>query len=59
MMLVARTQKQRKKKRFGGKKKGKKGIIIPTMNAIRGMDRKKVLNSPLNKFLILAFKIYS
>ena len=59
MMLVARTQKQREKKRFGGKKKGKNGIIIPTMNAIRGMDRKEVLNSPLNKFLILAFKIYS
>lgn len=51
-MLVARTKtkKQRKGKPSKERKKKqgeKKGIIIPTV--IQALDRKDVLNSPLNK----------
>lgn len=50
-MLVARTKTKKKRKgkpsKERKKKRRKKGIIIPTV--IRALDRKDVLNSPLNK----------
>ena len=32
-------------------------IIAPTMNHFRGMDRKEIMNSPPDKFLISVYKI--
>ena len=66
MMLVARTQRQKKSKgkenlrwKEKNKKNKEKELQNLTWTVIRGMDKKAILNSSLNKFLIPAFKIYS
>ena len=63
MILVARTQteKQMERKIIGGEKNIYiKEITISAMNCnVRNGYGKEILNSPLNKFLILALKIYS
>ena len=61
MILVARTQteKQMERKIIGGEKNIKKKLQYLLWTAMLGMDGKEIVNSPLNKFLILALKIYS
>lgn len=56
IMLVARTQRQKNKGKRKPREERKKKMKKVT---IRGLDRKEILTSPLNKFLISAFKIYS
>lgn len=56
IMLVARTQRQKNKGKGKPREERKKKM---KKVAIRGLDREEILTSPLNKFLISAFKIYS
>ena len=65
MILVARTQKQKskgKRKPSEGMKKKKKEKKKRNYNTYHDPLSKEwieILNSPMNKFLIPAFKIYS